>query len=426
VSIALYPMKRLFRLLPLCILIAFVESALCQEKFVPGEIVTLQGDTLTGLIDYNSWSGAPTKMLFKQSGEGDVKVLKPLDVKRVKVKNLEYVGGVVEIELSADALSGLDRNPNPTFTTDTVFLMSLIDGPKSLYYIVKEDKDLFYIRSGSTFELLVYKRYLKQEGDLEVIKEYNKYRGQLDQYFQDCGSINPKLRQTKYRKVDLKRLFGAYYQCVGQSFKKRESDPAALQISFIAGASYTTLKFQSDPAVDLIGDAIHTRSTDFTGGIGLDFIFNKIRETWSLNSELMYSSYSASGHHRIDIVEDYYKTLDTKISMSYFKMNNLLRYKYAVGRMSLFINAGVSNGFGMVNENSRVERTVILTFSKEDTGEALDGIRKYEFGYLIGLGAKLKNFSLEFRGEKNGLMTESASQQGRASRLQFYLGYRIR
>jgi hypothetical protein len=63
-------------------------------------------------------------------------------------------------------------------------------GTKNLYYYSdKRGKQHFYIGKAPDFELLIYKKYLK-EGDREkIVVENRNFIGQLNIYLQDCPSI---------------------------------------------------------------------------------------------------------------------------------------------------------------------------------------------------------------------------------------------
>lgn len=51
-----YPMKYIFAFLFFALIF---NKAVSQEKYLPGYVKTLEGDTILGLIDYRNWNNNP-------------------------------------------------------------------------------------------------------------------------------------------------------------------------------------------------------------------------------------------------------------------------------------------------------------------------------------------------------------------------------
>jgi hypothetical protein len=58
-------MKYFYKLLFAAFLMPVISIA--QSNYKPGYVVTLKGDTLTGLIDYREWNNNPKNIRFKNS-----------------------------------------------------------------------------------------------------------------------------------------------------------------------------------------------------------------------------------------------------------------------------------------------------------------------------------------------------------------------
>jgi hypothetical protein len=82
-------------------------------------------------------------------------------------------------------------------------------------------------------------------------------------------------------------------------------------------------------------------------------VFPRQRGRISLNNELTYSSYQ-NGRVIIYInVNPFIKEEYTyEFQYAYVKMNNMLRYKFFLNNLIIFVNGGISNGFVVDDVNS--------------------------------------------------------------------------
>jgi hypothetical protein len=137
------------------------------------------------------------------------------DIKGFGVANEVYERAIVEIEQSKDFTDEMDNNPELILTTDTVFLQLMIEGPKNLYcYLSKSVKNQYYIKLGSDFQLLYYKRYkqkqvinknspvvdknfIKKQNYETLIISDNRYIDQLAAYLAECTNIGDYLEKRR-------------------------------------------------------------------------------------------------------------------------------------------------------------------------------------------------------------------------------------
>ena len=104
-------------------------------------------------------------------------------------------------------------------------------------------------------------------------------------------------------------------------------------------------------------------------------------------------------------------------------MNNLARYNFSTGKISLFLNAGLSFSF-MINElNIRNEEIVYYDNHRVNDRIALGATRFFELGQAIGLGFKIKDFSFETRYERGNGMSGLISLKSIDKRFYFLAGY---
>lgn len=103
----------------------------------------------------------------------------------------------------------------------------------------------------------------------------------------------------------------------------------------------------------------------------------------------------------------------------------MIRYTYPIGNLFIFLNAGISNGF-TINEVNDVKRES-KSFSDEEIRiwDAVHDSRKYEQGFLIGLGLKFKRYSFELRYESGNGMSQILVLKSSTDRIYFLFGYRF-
>jgi hypothetical protein len=398
------------------------QLAFPQKNYLPGYVIKNNNDTLFGFVDYRNWEYNPDKIEFKTSLDNNPVSFSPSDIIEFKVEGEIYVSGIINTEISPRQTNKLNEYPQVNLKVDTTFLQTLISGDKSLYYYKNKDAcENFYIKHDAGFNLLIYKRYLKQQYGKSVITENRNYLNQLTLYLNDCETIKSKLENTSYEQNSLLRLFQYYYKNspADMSFQ-REMEKVHLETGVLAGVSSTSLEFPSS-SIDFLGQSGFDPSINFSYGIFIDLILPRNQGKWSINNEILISGYNVKGNYSGYDNENNYSEMTTEIGYSYLKINNLVRYKYPIGHLFLFLNVGFSNGFS-INETNYMKLT---TTEGVVEGPALDVTRKYEQAYILGTGIKYNKLSLEFRYEKGNGMSAYKYLNSLATRYYFLLGYRF-
>jgi hypothetical protein len=105
----------------------------------------------------------------------------------------------------------------------------------------------------------------------------------------------------------------------------------------------------------------------------------------------------------------------------------MIRFKYPIGKLHVFANAGISNGF-MLSGSDYSKHVYKYTYSGESVKESKpfpDGVRKYEVGFLGGLGIRYAKYALEARYEKTNGMLDYAVLWSKVTKVSFLLSYRL-
>jgi len=416
-------------LLPSILLSIFITFyCQAQENYLPGSIVTLAGDTVKGMLDYRNWNANPEKISFRPNSESTTRQYTQNDILAFLVANDIYRSVTVEVEMSPHKTKDLQYGSQFQLQTKRLFLRALFDHAKGLYiYHAPDDKELFFLKQDSTFTLLLHKKYLKELSGSNVAAQNNKYLGQLASYLQDCPSIQSKLKTTKYTKISLEKLFSYYYSCIGEAETKEKNDEhVQAELGLVAGAMVTSLKFSGGSASPYLASTHYSTSFNFIGGVSLNLVAPRNNRKWSIYNELVYGSFHVNGTYTDIENPNWYTTYNTEFGYSFVKLNNMVRYRFPVKNFFIFINGGIFNAFGFSDTNYKKTLSVLYSSSREAEGEAISGgIRKYEFGFILGMGAQWNNLTLEMRGESGNGVSQIPELSSHTTKVHIVLGYRF-
>lgn len=409
-----------------------------QENYQPGIIITLKGDTVKGYIDYRNWGKNPNAISFRNSENGSSTIYNPITISGFRVLKDYYISAIVQAECSPYQLNDLNFDALIKTRTDTIFLRVMFQGAKNLYYYNdRNGKQQFYLKQSHDFELLVYKKYMKVNDDrrnyasdqpIREIKENKTFIGQLAIYLQNCPTLQSELNKTEYTQNSLFKLFEKFYKCSDEEIKyKFATDKPKLSFGVLAGISNTNLRITSNSGEkDYLSGYDYPTSTKISGGIFLDLGLARNQGKWAFNNELILSSYSTGVKLEEYINENRYSTIETKINISYLKLNTMIRYKYPLKKdWFVFANAGYSFGFALTEYNS-ISRDETFYTQHTITNEILiNNVEKLELGWLAGIGLKYKNYSIDTRYENIVLGLTSGTINSHPIRFSFLFGYRF-
>ena len=405
--------------------ILFFQTSFSQENYLPGYVINLKRDTVSGFIDYRNWEKNPDQIHFRDKIINKPITLKPTDITEFRVLDEIYLSGIVESEISQsknDLLATDD--PDLHIKVDTTFLETLFIGKKSLYYYnTSYGKENFYIKQGDEYQLLLHKKYLKTKEQKNVIIDNKKYIEQLAIYLADRPSIQSRINNTLYNKKSLSNLFQDYYSISKSDLVfQKKIEKISTEIGILAGASLSSLEFKSDDFTFLVKSK-YSQSTNFTTGLFFNLILPRNQRKWSIINELQYTQYKVNGEYKEIENENIYTLTKTEIGLSYLTLNNMIRYKYPIGKVSIYLNGGISNGFSIDQINTKIKTTRFYTTENTESGNALRSTRKYAQGFLAGTGLNYNKFSFEIRFELGNGMSEFTALNSTTKKYFFLFGY---
>jgi hypothetical protein len=406
--------------------ISFSLTCSCQKNFIPGYLINLNGDTLHGFIDYRNSDVNPNLISFKTTLDKSPVLFHPTSIKSFALPNEIFESAIISVDKASNRTGEISYYAGFDLREDTVFLRTLIQGIKSLYYYFDMfGKEHFFIKKGTEFELLVYKKYKVMKDDAIGIAYNRKYLQQLSEYFQDCPAVLSQLEKTEYNKKNLINLFTFYYDCINSEIEfQKEKDKYSVEYGLLGGPSLTKLNFISI-SFPYISNVDYPLSLYISGGIFLNIVLPGHQKKYSFNNELFFTSYNVEGRYDEYVNENDYTITYSIIGYSYLKMNNMFRIKYPVRNMFVFANAGMSNGFAVHETNYKKQEVKAYTLYRITKDKAIPDTKIYERGLLLGIGSSYKNMSFEFRYERGNGMSEPVNLQSIASRYYFLLGYKF-
>jgi len=398
-----------------------------NDTFSPGYIIAKNGDTLHGFIDYKNWDKNPKQILFKYEKTSTEIHFSYKSILEFSTSNEIYKSAIVKVEQSSNKTNELTTSPKLRFEIDTVFLRAVIIGTKELYYLKdSRGKESYYIKKGTNYEWLTYKKYLKEEDGKKLLSVNKNYIGQLILYMQDCKTINPILSKTDYTYKDLLRAFNYYFECTNSKvLYQPEEVKVKLNFSVLAGATITSLKLRGEQGVPYLTEVNYPSSINFTGGVALNVIIPRNFGRWSINNELILTSFSTQGSYLDYSHENRYVTTETKLAFTYLKINNMVRGNFPVKKANIFFDLGFSNGFMVDNTNYKKVTSVLFTEERIEEGNAIPEIRKHEQSLLVGIGCMLYNFSAEARYETGNGMSTYLNLRSSTNRYYLIFGYKF-
>lgn len=401
-----------------------------QNNFQPGYVVTEAGDTLRGKIDYRNWEKNPKTISFLDVESSISREYSPADLTSFAVVDEIYVSALVESEVSSSNTSQLDNTARLQTVQERVFLQTLVQGEKSLFLNVNSySKENFYIKDDDRFILLGYKRYqaekLENGYTRNYVAENRLFQGQLSVYLQDCPSIGKASQSVLYKKESLKRLFEAYYACIGQGsdFNKKD-EKSFVRWGVLAGVSATSLRFDSEFHPNLTNPDYGT-SINPTFGVSMDVILARNLNKWAFVNELVYAAYQHTGesvNQKANKVTEY---SSTSFKYHQIKMNNMIRYSSFFGDTEWFTNLGLATGLAFKHTNEENIRTVFFETERNETREAVPDGRIVEVGFLVGTGIRIKNVSTEIRYENGNGMSNFPSLASTTHKFILLVGFRF-
>ena len=357
-------MKKNFTLAFIILLIS-CSKLIGQRDFRNGFIITLENDTINGMVDYRSNLKNYESCIFKNE-QG-------------------------EIEYLPNQIIGFGYIQDKFFYSQVIkdsFVEALVFGDLSLYksynmYHLKKDTNLYHLE------------FVREEFEINRvtrIREDNKWRGIISYLISDCiNNSGSLIENIGFVEKSLTRIIVKYNKCKESEFIEFKAAKQWTKLDYGAsiGISRTLIKTQDNIGLFSYLDNSYT-STNPSVGVFISISSPRITDKIAFQSELhfMRSSYSSlvivngsiTGYH------------DTFIDLSTISIPLSFNYRFPEKKYGLYIQFGINFDNHIHSEtrllSEQVAGNVVNTFPETSAFE----INSNQVGYWGGIGI-LKSFS---------------------------------
>jgi len=385
----------------LCVTIHFSTLTYAQVNFVNAFVVTHNGDTLQGSIDYKAWDRNPTSITFKVHNSEDTQQYEATDIASFSVENDVYVSKTVAIDISPENVNDMSYDTKANMHTQTSFLRLAISGDKNLYYLIdKEFKQHFLLEAGDTTLALLNTKSLQDTRKGDVLMSSEKYKQQLNYFFRNCESIEKDLESLKYTLKALKAFVQTYNNCATPApVIYVPDDGVTFQVEALAGISFSSLTLTYFPVLPYnISDNFTQNSPPFfSGGLGFNIILPRNLNSWAVTNELQFKGYNNNATFIDSLNENRYKRYEYMLHIRNLQLVTTVKYEYPGKSIQPFVKLGISNGFTMLTTNTLRTEEKFYNDLRLEENPIFVSHRKHEQGLIVGAGLKYKILLFEGR-----------------------------
>jgi hypothetical protein len=376
--------------------ISFITYA--QLDFRPGYVV-IDGDTLSGLVDFKEGAWAFRECSFRKSAGAEIISYLPDDITAYG-----FVGDKAfqsrEVKVSGVAKS--------------VFMELVVKGTVSLF---KREDEYWVEKDGIGLHQLVNNVKQVDIGNDRTKQRYdNLHIATLNRMMYDCPGVKNSVEHIELSKRSLTNLVENYNKCVGDiapTVYQSKKPWIAASVGFIMGANFSQLRIASASAIydDLEGPS--DWETSVLLGPTLDVLAPRTSEHLSFTTAILYLSTKYHSHNQRTQpirVDDDYLTVD----IQQLKFPIGIKYTFTGKKIAPYINGGVAFAAHLASD---VKWTEIHTYPDEvlEYNKKPFAIKSGQAGYWGGIGintafSKALTGVIELRMDYTDGITPSNSQ----------------
>ncbi len=405
---------------------AFHNAATAQDKWKPGYVVTVNKDTVRGMIAYLHSHKSPHSIKFRKADEESWISFLPKDLilfmAREGAQEIYYYTITAELDFSEIELARINTSPVSEMVKREFFGQLLFRGKKSIYYY--QDDSLGKKHYLVEYEVgkwcdLKNKQYFLNDSKVNLLNS-QEYIKQVLTLVSDCHNMDiPGIFQLELNEKKIVALFKKYNSncsktavLPGYEFKEEK-----LQVAFgvIAGMNRTSIHISGQDV--RLDNMQFSKYSGIEGGVYINFISPRTENAWSFYNEILYDNYKIKGHNTSPDING--ETWDAEFSATYVKLFTMIRYQYPYMAVKPFAEFGIVNGLAMKSSS------IATSNPGYPNPEPFLGFRKYEQSYCLGLGVTYHNFGLESRLEKGNGMSAAGYIQSATTYLHVLLNYRL-
>jgi len=345
-----------FSLLIFLILTALLKG-IAQTDFREGYYITLENDTVFGLVDYRGEAKNSQVCIFKKE-----ELSVPVKFEPTEIKGYRFIDGKFYIS-----------NPINTGNEEkTVFLEFLVNGITNLYFYRDLNNYMYFIEDKNGKLLLLSNEVITSnvEGKGEVQRNSNKYIGVLRATFADCKEIQPQLDNVSLGHKSLINITKSYHNYVCDTEEcivyEKKVPSAKIRFAPVLKTGVANLRFSKG----IFSNYSFEPEVYFGAGILVSTVFPQINEKLSFEAELDFNMYNFHGSYQVQngSIMEYYdayldlKSLQPTISVKYTFPTGKVKPTVAVGGFA-DIFAGINQKVVTVKQHP----DTVYTFESYET-----------------------------------------------------------
>jgi hypothetical protein len=356
------------RTIILLTLLFVTQIVFSQADFRKGFIITQNGDTTYGLINYREGLSNFRYCLFKESQSQSTIRYTPREIIGYGfINNKYYVSRKIETK---DQISEL------------VFLEVIIKGLVSLFvsqnvfYIEKADSGLYKLENETTEAIIEGKR---------VFAESKRHIGILSWILFDCQEIRKKTQSISLTEKSLTNLIEDYYKCIGSDYIVYKQNLAWTKINFGVSLGFIRSSIKIKTETNQFSYLI-SRYNSFDPSIGLLLGISspRISEKIAFQSEFQFfkSSYSSLVTISNPVTTKYH---DTYIDLTTISIPLSLKYSFPEKNYSFYTQAGINYDLNIRATTRLLSESVSYNIVNTSEGIPFE-INRNQLGYWGGVG----------------------------------------
>lgn len=379
------------RLIFITLLSIFSLTSYSQILFEKGYYINESNQKIECLIKNIDWANNPTKFDFKLTEQGETQKADIQFVKEFSVSGVfKYIRATVKIDKSSENANNLDRERNPVFEEQQLFLKTLIDGSYTLYVYKETNLNRFFYRANaedSEIKQLVYKLYMVNGG----IATNDHFKQQLYTDFRDQGIAVNNVENLNYTQNDLEDFFIKLNKSNNSNYTISESKEKKIlfNLSIKAGINSSSLSIKNNKAPSYY-------STDFGNklipkfGIEAEFILPFNKNKWSVIIEPSFQYFKEETTREVNsfsggvTTNANYQSIELPVGIRHYLFLN--------DTSKLFVNISYYTLFDFNGDSS------IKQIKKNDNITIYDLNIQSKPSLALGMGYNYKNkYSVEMR-----------------------------
>jgi hypothetical protein len=344
-------------LVALLILIFSGISVAAQTDFRNGFYITLENDTVYGLVDYRGEVRNSQTCVFKKNEAAEPVKFDPAEIQAYRFTDGKFY---------------ISKQINTGTEEKTVFLEFLVNGITNLYFYRDINYYTYFIedKNGKLLVLSNEKITSNVDGKGEVQRNSNKYIGVLKATFADCKEIQPQINNVSLGHKSLINITKNYhnYVCDTEECIVYEKKVSPAKVRFAPVLKTGVANFHFDKGI--FSNYAFDPEVYFGGGFLMNTVFPGINEKLSFEAELDFNMYNFHGSYQEmngAIIETYNVYLDLlslqpTISVKYTFPTGKFRPTVAVGGY-----ADIFVGNNQIVETEKQHPDTVYTYESYET-----------------------------------------------------------